>query len=143
MAYATQQNCIDRFGEDMVIVATDRANAGSIDTDILGKALTDADATINSYISGLPGYPFDPVPDILELLACDVALYLAARPTGVATETDRERYENAIKYLEKVGSQKIRLPYDDGDAFIEPNSTADVVVAGTREFTRSKLGVLF
>jgi len=142
MAYATQQNCSDRFGEDTVIVATDRENTGAIDTDILGKALTDADATINSYIAGLPGFPFDPAPDILELLACDIAIYLAARPAGVATETDRQRYEDAIKYLEKVEAQKIRLPYDDGEAFVAPNSTA-TIVQSERVFTRTKLGNLF
>lgn len=142
MAYASQANCVDRYGEDAVIVATDRDNTGSIDTTVLGKALGDADAKINSYVAGLPGYPFDPAPDVFEQIAVDLAMYFAARPATAATKEQKDRYDDAIKYLTAVGKQQIRLPYDDGDQFIEPNSTAEVIHY-ERVFTRTQLNKVF
>lgn len=142
MAYATQQNCVDRFGNDIVVVVTDRSNAGVIDITILAKALEDADDTINSYVAGLPGFPFDPTPDVFEKYACDLAIYYAAHPAGVATDEMRARYEDAVKYLTLLGQNKIRLPQSAGTVFVAPNSTADIV-QGERIFTRDSLSELF
>lgn len=142
MTYATKQNCIDRYGTDLVVTVTDRDNTGSIDETILGKALLDADNEINSYVAGIPGYPFDPVPDSFEQKACDMAIYFAALPASAATDAMRQRYEDAIKYFSAVASGKIRLPYSAGASFIEPNSTADIV-QGERIFTRDTLSELF
>jgi len=142
VTYATSQNCIDRFGSDVVITATDRTNTGTLGVALLAKALADADSTINSYVSGLPGFPFTPVPDAFEKLACDIALYYAALPASAATEEMRQRYEDAIDYLKLVGKQQIRLPYSAGAGFVAPNSTADIV-QGERLFTRTTLGELF
>jgi phage gp36-like protein len=142
VSYAAQQDCIDRFGEDAVIVATDRDNNGAIDTAVLTKALADADTTIDSYIAGLPGYPFSPVPDICEKLACDLAMYFSARGADVATDESRQRYDDAITYLKLVGSQKIRLSADTGQEIVESNSTADIT-SQERELDRTTLNRLF
>lgn len=143
MGYATEQNCIDRYGEDTVIVATDRDGDGSVDSTVMSNALSDADATIDSYVSGLPGWPFDPTPDSFERIACDLALYYAAQPANAATESQRQRYEDAIQYLRDVGTQKIRLPQVAEEAFVASDAAADIVQNTDRVFTRTKLGVLF
>lgn len=141
MAYATQQNCIDMYGEDDVIVATDRDGDGVIDTAVLSKALDNATTIIDSYVSGLPGYPFDPVPDIFESLCCEIAIYKAASTAHALTEEMRTRYEDALKYLTLVGQQKIRLSVDDGEGIVEPNSTA-TITSNEREIDRTSLNRL-
>lgn len=138
MGYATQQNCIDRYGEDAIIVATDRDNDGSIDTDVLAKALADADSEINGYVCGLAAYPFDPVPDVFEKLAVNIAIYNAASPAGVATEEQRKRYEDAIKYLTLVAQSKIRLATETGTDRVVAHATAQIT-SDDRRMSRTSL----
>ena len=138
MAYATQQNCIDRYGQNAVIVATDRDLDGAIDTAVLTNALADADSTINGYVGGLPGFPFAPVPDIFETLAVDIALYKAAAPAGVATEEQRKRYDDALKFLSLVGQGKVRLATDDGQDIVSHHATAEIS-SDTRRFSRETM----
>ena len=142
MAYATQQNCIDRYGSDIVIVATDHDNNGAIDTSVLQAALDDATSTINSYVCGLPGFPFASVPDGFEKLCCDMALYNASFTANTVTEEQRKRYDDALKYLLAVAQQKIRLTVESGLNVIEANSTAEII-SSERTFTRSSLSRLF
>lgn len=142
MTYATEQNCIDRFGEDTVVVATDRDNTGLVDPVVLGKALADADATIDSYVSGLPGWPFVSVPDSFEHIACDLAIYYAAQPANAGTDEMRKRFEDCIRYLERVAEQKIRLPQETGTNFVKSDASADML-STERVMTREALGDLF
>lgn len=141
MPYATQQDCIDAYGTDAVIVATDRDGDGSIDTSVLDKALEDATAEIDSYVAGLPGFPFDPVPDSFRRRCVDIALYLAAPDATSMTEERKHRYEMAISYFKLVGQQKIRLPQDSGQSFVKPNATASIQSKG-RVFSREDMGKL-
>ena len=52
MTYALQQDLIDRFGESELIQLTDRTNVPPTDVDdvVVGRALADADGTIDGYI---------------------------------------------------------------------------------------------
>ena len=106
MSYCTQTNMIAEVGEDELIQLTDRNNNGVIDVSILAKALTNADAKINSYLTAYL-LPLVSIPANFELIACDIARYYLfkdAVPNAV-----KDRYDNAVKYLEQVGRGTIAL----------------------------------
>jgi len=97
---------IAEVGEDELIQLTDRDNLGVINVTILAKALSNADAKINSYLTTYL-LPLATIPANFELIACDIARYYLfkdAVPNAV-----KDRYDNAIKYLEQVGTGRIAL----------------------------------
>lgn len=127
MSYCTQQNLIDRFGAAEIIQLTDRPdradplNAGSIDVSVLNQAIADADAEINAHLTSYP-LPLSVVPANLVRIACDIARYYLYEDQ--MTDTVRQRYENALQYLQAVAAGKIPLP---PDAFgTAPAATDDV-----------------
>lgn len=128
MTYATQQNMIDRFGEDELIQRTDRAGLGVIDATVINRALGDADATINGYLAARYTLPLaNPVPEILERLACDIARY--ALFDDQVIETVEKRYKDAIAYLRDVSTGKAELGLSDTSN--KPASTATAQMSST------------
>ena len=51
MSYAAQSDLTDRFSAAELAQLTDRVNGTVIDTTVLGRALSDADAEIDSYLA--------------------------------------------------------------------------------------------
>ncbi len=112
MTYATQQNLIDRFGEDELIQLTDRQHLGVIDATVVSRALADADARINGYLAVRYSLPLSaPLPTELERLACDVARY--ALHEDRVTEIVEKRYQDAIALLRDVASGRAELGLDN------------------------------
>jgi phage gp36-like protein len=112
MTYATQQNLIDRFGEDELIQLTDRDNLGVINTTVIDRALADADAQINGYLSVRYTLPLaTPVPTELERIACDLARYSLYQDR--MTEIVGKRYEAAIALLRDVAAGRAKLGVSD------------------------------
>lgn len=125
MTYATQQNLIDRFGEDELIQLTDRASTGDIDATVISRALGDADATINGYLAARYTLPLEaPLPEILERLACDIARY--ALFDDQVTEIVEKRYKDAIALLRDVSAGRAELGLSDTDNKPASKSTAQI-----------------
>lgn len=122
--YATQQQMIDRFGEDELIQLTDRANAGVIDPQVLDQALADADATINDYLAGRYNLPLAVVPSSLSRLACDLARYFLY--DDHPSEAVRQRYEDAVKFFDAVAKGAIKLGVDAADQAAPVAGTPEV-----------------
>lgn len=113
MAYATLQNLIRRFTEARLVQLTDRFDppAGVIDPTIVDEALEHARQLIDGYLADCYRLPLDPVPGLLEGLACDIAFFrLFLDPTDEA----RKRYEEALKVLKDIQAGRIRLPVEGG-----------------------------
>lgn len=110
MAYATAQDLIDRYGEDELVHITDRLGSGQIDAAVVSGALADAEAIIDGYLAGRYPLPLASVPPNLVLLACTLARYQLW--ANRASEEIRQRYEDAIRYLERVASGSILLKMD-------------------------------
>ncbi len=113
MTYCTQQNLQDRFGEVELIRLTDEAGIGAIDTVVLDRAITDADAEINSYLVAYT-LPLANVPANFERLACDIVRFSLYK--NMMTDVVELRYKQAIRYLEKVSEGKIKLEPDSSGA---------------------------
>lgn len=109
MPYATLQDMVDRFGEAELAELTNREpGATSVNEDVLGKALADADAEIDSYIAGRYGpLPLAVIPTVLIQRACDLARWFlyGDRPTDTVTA----RYNAAIAWLKGVARGEVSL----------------------------------
>jgi len=110
MTYATQQNMIDRFGQEELTQLTDRTRSGGIDAAVVDRALADADAVINGYVSAKYTLPLSPVPAGLERIACDIARY--GLYDDRATEQVKQRYDAAITFLKDVAKGTATLGPD-------------------------------
>lgn len=106
MSYCTQANMMTEVGEAELIQLTDRSNLGVIDSTVLAKALTNADAKINGYLTAY-SLPLVSIPANFELIACDIARYFLYKDT--VPDAVKNRYDNAIKYLEQIGTGRIAL----------------------------------
>jgi phage gp36-like protein len=137
MAYVTQQQLIDRFGEAELIQLTDRENTGSVDTAVLDQAIADAGAEYDGYLASRYQLPISPVPAIIALYVGDVVRYRLY--DDGATEEVRKRYEDAIKFARMVGEGKLRL----GAAVDEPVAAGGAQMeSGGRVFGRDQGGFL-
>lgn len=140
MSYANQQNMIDRFGQSEVIALTDRDHIGAIDDQVLDGGLAEADAEINPYLQPKYMLPLPVVPRIIVGMACDIARYRLCG--GAVTETDeiRNRYKDAIKFLERVSRGEISLGLDAANHAAQPVNTVRFSPPNTRVFDRGARG---
>jgi phage gp36-like protein len=110
MNYCSTQNLIDLpSGEQELIQLTDRDNLGVINEAVLAKAIADAGAEMNGYLTRYK-LPLTHVPENFVRLACDITLYHLYR--GRMLDEVERRYNAAIKYLEQIAAGKITLAAD-------------------------------
>lgn len=119
MTYASQQDLIDRYTLKEVAALSDRDLGVNVDAGVLSRALADADSTIDGYVSARYAAPLNPVPSLINLLACQIARYFlhdSNRP-----ETVQKDYDAAIVSLKAISRGDLVLP---GAAPAEPGSAA-------------------
>jgi len=109
MSYCTQQDMIERFGEEEIIQLTDVANIGVIDRVVLDNAIADATAEIDSYLTAYT-LPLATIPAKFTRLACDIARYFLY--DDVATDEVEKRFDIATEYLKLIATGKIVLGPD-------------------------------
>jgi len=139
MAYSTQDDMLQQLDETSLIRLTDDAEDGVIDAEVVTRAITDADATIDAYCQGRYTVPLTPVPDKIRGISVDIAVYnLYSRKGDTAPDIRKDRHKEAIRFLEKVSEGKIKL----GALTPAPINTADSVqIEGNDKiFTRTKMG---
>ncbi len=75
----------------------------TINTSVIGRAITDADAEIDSYCAArYVDLPFANVPIMIRKISVDIAIYnLYARRKG-APDARRDRYQAVVRFLENV-----------------------------------------
>lgn len=130
MSYCTQGDLTTRFGETELIQLTDREAYNDIDTAIVDKAISDADAEIDSYLAGRYTLPLAYIPPNLTRIACDIARYLLYE--NAATQIVIDRRDAAVRYLELVAKGSIDLgPGVDGIAPEVTSSVAAIESDGT------------
>ena len=109
MAYSTQDDILNQLDEDTLIQLTDDEGTGAVDTDVVTRAIADADATIDAYCQGRYLVPLDPVPGKIRQISVDIAVYnLFSRRRG-APDDRKDRNKEAIRFLERVAEGKIGL----------------------------------
>lgn len=135
--YATEQDMINRFSEQEIILLTERQHAlDSIDSAVLTQAIADASAEIDGYLVSRYTLPLNHVPPVLARICCDIARYFLCNenaPEHIAT-----RYQDALKFLKSVGEGKLSLGADAlGNSAATNANTAHIESAGS-VFARDK-----
>lgn len=113
MAYATQQDMIDRFGEPRLVQLTDvgEPQTGAVVASVLQAALDDASAEIDGYLAGRYPVPMASPPAALKGYCCTLAHY---RLMGAAADENTRFDVRAVRsYLEAVAKGTITLTPPD------------------------------
>ncbi|WP_024302226.1 gp436 family protein [Pseudogulbenkiania sp. MAI-1] len=133
--YATRDDMVKRFGEKEVIALTDRDYTGQIDDTVLSEALADAGVEIDGYIGGRYPLPLAQPPKILTGYACDIARYRLCGSSTQLTEDIRDRYRDAVKFLELAANGKVTLGGMPGGGPAPTDNTVQFA-SGSRVFAR-------
>lgn len=135
--YASLDDLKKQIPEDLLIQLSDDAGTGAIDVTVTDTALETADVEIDGYLGARYALPLSPAPTILGKLAVDIAIYnLYARRQG-PPEHWQKRYDNTIRFLERIADGRISLGADDPDEGAA--SSAEVVSTPERLFSRASM----
>lgn len=138
MPYASAAQMEEQFGLRELIALTDRDNIGVVDSAVLARAQADADAEIDSYLAGRYTLPLSGTFPALVRHACNLARYHLSGAEVTEVEAVRNRYKDAIRWLESVRDGKTRLAADAaGQPATEPARIS--VVGPERTFTSDTL----
>ena len=108
--YASLQDMLDAFGEGEVVALTDREDTGSVVEAVALDAIARASSEADSYLSVRYRVPVAVVDPALVDCVCQIARY---RLTGTeVSETDpiQQRYDRAVKWLERIARGDANLP---------------------------------
>ncbi|MEQ1967365.1 phage protein Gp36 family protein [Xenorhabdus nematophila] len=137
--YATQHDMILAFGERECRNLCDPEMTGQIDEAVMAAALTRASAEIDGYLVGRYATPWPDTPRILVGRCCDIARYHLTTAHRVMSDEIRQRYEDAIRFLEKVAAGQISLGRADNGQIIQ--STPQMAFGSSpRQFGRDATG---
>ncbi|MBN4063474.1 DUF1320 domain-containing protein [Cardiobacterium sp. AH-315-I02] len=107
MPYCTQQDLIERFGEQELIELTDEHGVGEINATQINRAIEDADGLIDGYLTASRyDMPLIEQFSVLTRVACNLVrhdLY------DVPPEHIVKRYESAVAFLRDVSTGKVSL----------------------------------
>lgn len=138
MPYVTLDQLQDRFGEQMLLELSDRANAGAIDISVVGRAQADADAAIDGHLAALYALPVvGDVPVQLVDIACAIVIYKLH--LFEVSEKVKNDYAQALKDLGLIAKGAIKLSIAGAEPAAKPGSG---VITNDRErpFTEENLG---
>ncbi|ASX25874.1 gp436 family protein [Candidatus Williamhamiltonella defendens] len=141
MPYATLEEMTHRYGEDFLYTIADRNNDDRVDMTAVEHALSDASGLMDSYLSTRYALPLMHFPDLLKRLCVDIAVYWLARDGGGTTEEKRQRYEDAVAWLERLAQGKTELHITGSESETQtPTRTEGVFIQShPRWFSRNTL----
>ncbi|GLX85058.1 hypothetical protein tloyanaT_13100 [Thalassotalea loyana] len=138
MSYATVADLESRIGrEELIILAPDESDPNNYSQAVIVKALEDASAEIDTYISAVHPLPLQEPPLALIRRCCDIARYtlMDDQPTDAA----EKRYDQAVSYLKDIAKGLVNLQINDST----PAPTKSLVSVKRRQsdrtFTRDSL----
>lgn len=132
MAYATKADIVDLYGlDELDKVAPREGDTDDLDDDAVLKALMRASGEIDGYLGGRYTVPLTQVSQQIVQICVDIAMYRMPLSLSLQTAEHRLRYEDAIKFLTAVATEKISLNMPE----LESNPSA----AGARKVTMGLL----
>lgn len=126
MTYATLQQLSDRYGEEMLVLLTDREEvaSGDIDMAVIGRALADTDAMIDGFLKGRYVLPLAETPPLLADIAQMIAIWKLHRHQP--NEKIEKDYKEAMTLLDRIATGKVRLPIDGAEPATSGGSGARI-----------------
>lgn len=139
MPYATREDILTREGEDALFSVGDRNRDDVVDFAAVDRALADASADIDAYLSVRYTLPLSPVPPVLTRLCVHITLYRLALSADALTKELRQRYEDALSMLKQMASGAIGLGLPSTPSSpVESEVKAEILVtSNARLFTRA------
>lgn len=134
--YAIRADMITRFGDNEVVMLTDRNRSGQIDDAVLDQHLADAAAEIDGYLAGRYPLPLATPPRVLTGYACDIARYRLCGSMAMVTDDIRDRYRDAVRFLEHVASGKVSLGGMPSGTVAATSDNSVVMVTAGSVFSR-------
>lgn len=110
MAYATSDDIVIIYGEEILNAVADRDRSGRRDEDAVTAALQAASDEIDTYLAARYDVPLVTPPPYIRQVCVDISVYRLALDIAPRTEEMRLRYMDAINYLKAVSEGKIDLP---------------------------------
>lgn len=97
--YITRDDMKARTSLDTLINLTDFENTGEINDTALDAAIADAEGIIDGYIGARESTPLGSPPQMIVLLAYDIAMHLLYSRKDISNEKMEKAYSAAIKAL--------------------------------------------
>ena len=98
------------FRSQDVTDLSDDSGVGALDSDVVARAIDDADAEIDGYLGSRYSLPLASTPAILRKLSVDVAIYnLYSRRGNTIPEIRTARYEKAMTLLDGIRAGDVSL----------------------------------
>jgi phage gp36-like protein len=143
MSYVTKQGLVERFGEVELVQLTDRTNipVSTIDDAVVGRAIADASAFADGYISKAIALPLAVAPPALGKAVADIARYYLHGSSADKDSQVTRAYNEAVSFLRDVAKGVVQL----GDGITTPAPAGGGQVrasAPARVFTRDSLRYL-
>lgn len=142
MTYASAADIAEIYGADQLARLMDSDGDGISENASIARALTYTDAQINSYLGVRYALPLPATPDLVKMLAIDIAVYRIAQDHTRLTDEMAKRYDDAIRQLDKLATGKAVLPIPTTSGAPEVAAQADAVIvvdAPERLFDRATL----
>lgn len=131
----TREDMFQRFGQGR-IETLEKNVSKMIDPSVTEKAIADAEELANSYIALQYDLPLPATPEALKINVLNIALYYLY--TEKPTEIARQRYEDAEKWLQKIGSRRaiLQLPGnpDTGEETAEAAKSLNRAIVGVSHY---------
>jgi phage gp36-like protein len=111
VAYASPNDMIARYpNRDLVQLTNEDPTQTTVNTTLLQQMLDDASVEIDSYLESRFKLPLTDPPAVLNLLACDIAMYRlqALRPEHDLSDA-RRRYDDALGLLLRAAKGEVAL----------------------------------
>jgi phage gp36-like protein len=109
MAYAVMADIIARMPTRDLIELSDPNNL-AIQPEPISQAINDASGLIDGYIATRYALPMADPPPILTICCVDIAVYNLQKLRPIRDIKDsRDRYEDWLKFLEKVNKGEVQL----------------------------------
>lgn len=128
MSYASPNDMMGRYpNRDLVQLSNEDPTQTTVNMTVLQQALDDASAEIDGYLESRFHLPLTDPPEVLNRLACDIAMYRvqSLRPLHDLADA-RKRYEDAVQVLVRVAAGQVTLGLSDDS--VEPPQAPGAVV---------------
>ncbi|CCF96534.1 hypothetical protein B7R77_03060 [Ralstonia solanacearum K60] len=123
MPYATVEDMTLAFGEREMLALTDRTVQGVIDAVLAASKLAEAEAEIKGYLARRYALPLLAVDPMLKTTACEIARYRLTGAETTETQPVRDRYRDALRWLERVATGEVLLVDQLGRALGDPGQS--------------------
>lgn len=107
--YLTEADLYTVMSEAELVQMADDAGTGLADPSVIAGALADAEAEVNAYLQERYTLPLAVVPALVKRVARDVAVWNLYSRRKLTDEVVRQRYQDAVRLLEKISSGQVSL----------------------------------